>query len=190
MDTTYYVTIVDKFYTDLNEPIEDITAIDSTTEFTYDSTAWCNNTIVKFDYCYVCNTIGTTIIYNHYGVGLGDVLSGNANSEGSWESRNLIYANKIDTGECGERDDRVLNTYSSIAQSLEIYPNPTSNYLRLTENLDLDKMLCFDQTGKLVSELNSDDEQIDVSHLPNGQYVLLLIKDQIFVSKTFTVVGH
>jgi len=57
----------------------------------------------------------------------------------------------------------------------DIYPNPVSNILNITSlNTDLKTIKIFTITGKLVKELQTQDEQIsiDVSFLSTGTYLL------------------
>ena len=74
-----------------------------------------------------------------------------------------------------------------------IYPNPTNNILNivLSENIDVNKIIIYDVTGKEIKsvsiKINSKDIQTDVSSLPKGIYLLTLQSDKMKYSKTFIV---
>lgn len=76
--------------------------------------------------------------------------------------------------------------------NLEIYPNPTSDFIRVKLNdSNLNRIKIIDITGKVVFETKSiphaSEVEIPVNHLPSGVYVLRLENGNESGSKTFVV---
>ncbi|WP_165764499.1 T9SS type A sorting domain-containing protein [Flavobacterium aurantiibacter] len=68
-----------------------------------------------------------------------------------------------------------LNSAESIKNSLQIIPNPTTEYLYIENGTETSsKATIFDLTGKKLSEIENSANQIDVRHLSNGMYILTL----------------
>lgn len=61
---------------------------------------------------------------------------------------------------------------SVLEKSIIIYPNPTTSSLNITSTQKLIKITVFQSTGYKVLETENCDEQIDVSALPSGLYLL------------------
>ena len=54
---------------------------------------------------------------------------------------------------------------------LVVYPNPAIDFIHIkTTRLDIEKVFIFDLSGKLIMTETSKD--INISHLPTGNYVL------------------
>ncbi len=191
LDTFYQIDTFNVFYTNLSMPIENTMEIDTSmnVDFTYDSIQWCLNTIVRFGWCYNCEELGSSFMSKHYGIGLGKVFECAHDSEEIWTSTNLIYANKINSGECGERDDRILNLESTLISELNVYPNPASGLLTVSSSNQIyfDKILCFDHNGRFILELRLENNQLDISELPNGHFTLVFVKGRSFDSKRIAV---
>lgn len=87
-----------------------------------------------------------------------------------------------------------INDETSIAISLSIYPNPTSDILTLDikENIPLQyKYLLFDAQGKLIDSNPISDKQTQLSFgvLPPGVYMLNIVNDKRVV-KVFKIVKN
>lgn len=90
----------------------------------------------------------------------------------------------------GIDDVEIIQTNLSVSdtknQRLKIYPNPTSDFVEISNVKDLKIVRIFDLTGKLV--LQSANSKIDVRQLPKGQYILNVhageqISSQKFIKK-------
>ena len=68
--------------------------------------------------------------------------------------------------------------------SINIFPNPTSDKLELSENVS--KANLFSADGKLIFEKN-DTRELDISSLEKGYYFLKVIKNEKYSSETFKV---
>ena len=73
----------------------------------------------------------------------------------------------------------VLGTDNFLAQKFNIYPNPATNIVNITnsENLLVNKVTIYDITGKQLSTQNFNNEaniQLNVAHLASGTYMLHL----------------
>ncbi|TMM30456.1 T9SS type A sorting domain-containing protein [Polaribacter aestuariivivens] len=56
--------------------------------------------------------------------------------------------------------------------SISVYPNPTSNFIKISGPLVVQKAYLFDYTGKLIKKSIGDVEKISVKELPKGVYLL------------------
>jgi len=59
-----------------------------------------------------------------------------------------------------------------IAQSINIYPNPISQFLNIDSKLSISKVEIFSIFGNKVKEINSDFKSINVNDLSSGIYLL------------------
>ncbi|MCL7754469.1 T9SS type A sorting domain-containing protein [Polaribacter sp. Z022] len=68
----------------------------------------------------------------------------------------------------------VLNTNTFALASLKIYPNPTTNFINLNSQSNIQKVEIYNVLGAKVKTLNTDDKNvlIDVSLLKKGIYLL------------------
>ena len=53
---------------------------------------------------------------------------------------------------------------------IKVYPNPTSDFVKINGVNNIENVRIFDMQGKIVKEVVSDN--IDVRHLPKGQYII------------------
>lgn len=76
-----------------------------------------------------------------------------------------------------------VNISKQVAQSVELYPNPTSDFINIRfEGITTDAELqIYDISGKIVVTgiLNDNNTVIDVSHLCKGMYILKLLGEGI-----------
>ncbi|HYV95360.1 MAG TPA: T9SS type A sorting domain-containing protein [Chitinophagales bacterium] len=74
-------------------------------------------------------------------------------------------------------------------QSLQIFPNPASDFISVKFESKPQKILLMDVVGRIVSERNPDVSEgtitFDISHLPDGLYVLKFQCDEIYSAQTF-----
>ncbi len=67
-----------------------------------------------------------------------------------------------------------LSATSFNGKEIKIYPNPTSDYLSISnlENINISTMSIIDTTGKTIKKISSNFTKIDVSNLSQGLYIL------------------
>lgn len=68
---------------------------------------------------------------------------------------------------------------------ISIYPNPATNLLHIVSNVPLNEILVFSQDGKLIERLMGSTNQLDVSHLQSGIYILHLQTENGFSIQKF-----
>jgi hypothetical protein len=68
----------------------------------------------------------------------------------------------------------------SIANNIEfsISPNPSNDFIYINSDLNITDIQIFDITGKLVTQINNDNNVIDVSNLRTGIYLLSVKTDK------------
>jgi|GEM_PF-2937353 len=74
----------------------------------------------------------------------------------------------------------ISGTISNIVETKNtktIYPNPANNLINLDNSLIYDKILIYDQTGKIVIE-QQNNYSIDITQLISGSYTILAYVDQ------------
>ena len=57
---------------------------------------------------------------------------------------------------------------------VNIYPNPTTNFIKIESKYPIDKYKIFNLEGKIIQKAIISDNTIDVSHLSKGKYILML----------------
>ncbi|MDP2453941.1 MULTISPECIES: T9SS-dependent choice-of-anchor J family protein [unclassified Kaistella] len=87
----------------------------------------------------------------------------------------------------GLDDVEITQTLLAVSDSqksqVSIYPNPTSDFIKIQNIKDLQKVRIFDMTGKKVIETTSSD--IDVLNLSAGQYILNIYSGNEVISRKF-----
>lgn len=68
---------------------------------------------------------------------------------------------------------------------VEAFPNPCHDYLQLTPNKKYDKIILTDLVGKSFIVSTNTQNQIDISHLANGIYLLRVQNNNIFYHQKF-----
>lgn len=58
-------------------------------------------------------------------------------------------------------------------ESVNVYPNPSSDFIYWNESLFIDQVTIIHQSGKVIN-LNSDRNRLAISHLPKGFYRMIL----------------
>ncbi|WP_370392188.1 starch-binding protein [uncultured Winogradskyella sp.] len=77
----------------------------------------------------------------------------------------------------------VLSTETVENEQLNVYPNPAKSYIRLDGNTSFDYYNIYDSLGRVVLSGPLADNQINVTHLTKGSYILQLLNNE-GVSKT------
>ena len=117
-----------------------------------------------------------------------------------WQWHNnggIFYQNawllKMDSLGCDTANCHIYDAINQIQIrpriNMKIYPNPTSNYFRISadaiENLKDLRLIIYDMQGKTIKELNfksrNIDQMIDVSELSVGQYSVSLYSGSILL---------
>tara|TARA_R110000868_G_scaffold216416_7_gene466589 strand:+ start:8972 stop:9232 length:261 start_codon:yes stop_codon:yes gene_type:complete len=68
----------------------------------------------------------------------------------------------------------ILSNQDKILKPICIYPNPTKEIINISNssNVPIDKIVITDLTGKIIMGEKSVPNEINVSHLQHGLYVL------------------
>lgn len=114
-------------------------------------------------------------------------------SPGSYEVR---FQARNDGG-CGTLRTQTINVFSSptdleanLGKLVKIYPNPARSTIRLeSKGLQVKEVQVFDALGKLLFHLKETTEEIDVSRLANGIYILGISTEQGYFKRRL-VVSH
>lgn len=130
-----------------------------------------NNTIVSID---EPEADGTWNFYVPYPVGdydFDDVLFVRAkDGDGQWSITTIL-----------DEIDEELGIHN-IAENdwIKVFPNPTKNIVNISSSMDIEitNTVIYDLTGKIVLQSRQNLRQVDVSHLPNGIYILDLVTDR------------
>jgi FtsP/CotA-like multicopper oxidase with cupredoxin domain len=71
------------------------------------------------------------------------------------------------------------------ASGLEIYPNPTSGELQINASINLEVIRLIDLTGRELqrSNVNAQQQRLNISNLPTGTYFLQLISGNEVVTR-------
>lgn len=89
-----------------------------------------------------------------------------------------VYVGDIESGytESVYVEGIVLNTNDYKEQKAIVYPNPTKGILNI-QNKNIQNILVFDFTGKLIKEYTSK-TQINLSNISKGVYIIKLISEK------------
>ena len=70
-----------------------------------------------------------------------------------------------------------------------MYPNPASDYIGISSDENIEKILISNTFGQLVYELEiqSNSSRIDVSFLENGLYLISIFSDKGVVTEKFII---
>ncbi|MGK0386733.1 MAG: beta-glucanase (GH16 family) [Patiriisocius sp.] len=76
-----------------------------------------------------------------------------------------------------------LGTTDSLADTFVVYPNPASDFIAIKANETIDKVALYSTLGQLVLTKYTALQQIDISHLNAGLYVLKIYADTAVITK-------
>ncbi|NVK27785.1 MAG: T9SS type A sorting domain-containing protein [Flavobacteriia bacterium] len=132
------------------------------------------------------NSCFEPVIYEvEYSEGLGktrqylyDPTSGSSNPL-SWGFELTSYIQNGDT--CGSFESTSLTTEEVFAETFSVYPNPTNGLLHVDAPIGT-QLSILNSNGEVMLEtsLESDEMEVDLSHLPKGVY--FLVKDGVLDS--------
>ena len=72
-------------------------------------------------------------------------------------------------------------------QKINLFPNPTKDFLNINSNTKIDKIKIYDATGKIIFTFFDNSRKIDVSKLKNGVYFIEVLSDKKRYSEKFIV---
>ena len=78
------------------------------------------------------------------------------------------------------------DSISELETVFEIYPNPASEYVRITSNAEIENLVVFSIDGKVVytETVNQEETMIDVTSFAKGSYIVRMVSnDKIFVRR-------
>ncbi len=91
--------------------------------------------------------------------------------------------NCTDTSACFAINNIKVNV-NLLAQSIKLFPNPTTGLLQLESPKPIEKVEVFDVTGRLMFSRNNPKEKIDLTALPKGIYMVKLhLKEGVVVKR-------
>ena len=169
------------FFNDLNEHPMMVTAVSTITDFNGVQRK-------KIEFSFIGLEDETEYWIEGVGSSKGFVNSGNytPTSDGAifhllcyHEGENLIYLNPTyNACDIDEIDE------SSVENNISVYPNPANCIVKIqnTNDFNISKIEIIDLLGRTVISTNNSDE-IDVSNLPEGQYIVKIHGDSIIVKK-------
>ena len=71
----------------------------------------------------------------------------------------------------------------------EVYPNPATEYVRITSNSEIESLVIFSVDGKMVhsQDVNQEETMIDVTSFAKGSYIVRMISNGEFVVRRIIV---
>jgi len=82
-----------------------------------------------------------------------------------------------------DRMDMTSNTIEREIVIFEVYPNPSSTFLKLSKEHIADSFCIFDSKGRRIT-CNGLEKEIEVEFLESGMYILSLFRKGNFVGRT------
>jgi len=80
-------------------------------------------------------------------------------------------------------ENKTLGVSNVDKNQFKIFPNPTSDYVKISGINKIKNVRVFDMTGKIVKETK--DSEVNVENLSSGQYIINVYSDNEVVSKKF-----
>ncbi len=81
------------------------------------------------------------------------------------------------TGIVGQNPNQLsLQEQNQQGQKAEIFPNPSTGLFKLSDNEGIQELMVYDVQGKLVFQQTQPDYTIDLAHLPDGFYALVMVR--------------
>lgn len=78
-----------------------------------------------------------------------------------------------------------INNFFSVENKVIIYPNPTSNILKVETSLTIDKVEVYNVIGRKIDTLLFNNNEVDVSDLTPGIYLLKIHSEGSIGAKKF-----
>lgn len=89
-----------------------------------------------------------------------------------------------------EADNNVNSAIPSITNTdfnndIKVYPNPATEYIMVSENNQIDKVMIYNVLGKLVKTFDAEShKKYQIGDLPKGMYVVRLLDSENKLIKT------
>ncbi len=80
-------------------------------------------------------------------------------------------------------ENKTLGVSNFDKNQFKIYPNPTSDYVKISGINKIKNVRVFDMTGKIVKETK--DSEVNVRNLSSGQYIINVYSDNEVISRRF-----
>ena len=71
----------------------------------------------------------------------------------------------------------------SANKMIGLYPNPATNAIAIKTEIEFNRFVIYDITGKVIKSRNTNENQIDISQLPSGMYICEIYKNNEPVGK-------
>lgn len=121
---------------------------------------------------------------------LGGLNSGGVSNENLMHAVGEIYViptnpDQINSGTIGMMYQTVLSFLgvkeAFVTDDVKVFPNPTTHYLnfKISSKSKLEDILIYDFTGKLIKEEKIINQQIDLTFLPSGIYIIRFKNSEI-----------
>lgn len=82
--------------------------------------------------------------------------------------------------------ESVTSVGSEAKEKLKVFPNPATDYIELTNNYIVDRMVIYNLLGREVRNFEVINGSLyEVADLPNGMYLVALINEEEGILKTF-----
>jgi len=76
------------------------------------------------------------------------------------------------------------NLFEEHSSHISIYPNPSNGIIQIKSDLDVQKLILYDVTGKLILTRSGNVKMVDISNLASSTYILeVQTKKRIFKQK-------
>jgi hypothetical protein len=80
-----------------------------------------------------------------------------------------------------------MQSEQSIADEVEVFPNPVSNMLNIKSSLPKYQLFCYNTLGELVLQSDEKQKNLNLNHLPNGIYQIKIISDKQYLNKKILI---
>jgi hypothetical protein len=101
--------------------------------------------------------------YSYNSLAARNFLGGSKNWTISGDTYDATCAPALSTSEVSFKDDFVL------------YPNPARNFLYVKSIKRISDKVIYSMDGRIVKDIKSSDSSIDISDLPNGNYIVRMM---------------
>jgi len=146
------------------------------TTFIEDGDIYCDQAGAEYQWL-DCDD-GNAVINGETSQNFSPIISGNYACE-------VTKGCVVDTTNCVNVIISNVNRVSSEI-SLTIYPNPASTLLSIkTPNDNISNISIYDITGKSINVVRSGINKVDVSHLPNGIYIIEITEEEQTLRRRF-----
>ncbi len=80
-----------------------------------------------------------------------------------------------------------MQSEQSIADEVEVFPNPVSNMLNIKTSLPKYQLFCYNTLGELLLQSDEKQKNLNLNHLPNGIYQIKIISDKQYLNKKIII---